>query len=110
MAADAGATVAALGDARAVFRQRIGASGGGATAPGRQRLKNGGEPVAIWHVIPEGTAVPAHYASGALEATPNNLPLQLTSFIGREGELADVAKLLAQSRLLTLLGFGGIGK
>src|SRR5260221_248511 len=77
---------------------------------GRQRLKNIDEPVAIWHVIPEGTAVQAHYASGVLEATPNNLPLQLTSFIGREGELADVAKLLAQSRLLTLLGFGGIGK
>ncbi len=77
---------------------------------GLQRLKNIDQPVAIWHVVPEGATVPAHYATGALEATPNNLPLQLTSFIGREGELADVAKLLAQSRLLTLLGFGGIGK
>src|SRR5260221_3689339 len=77
---------------------------------GRQRLKNIAEPVAIWQVIPEGTAVRAHYASGVPEGTPTNLPLQLTSFIGREGELADVAKLLAQSRLLTLLGFGGIGK
>src|SRR5207244_3598104 len=46
----------------------------------------------------------------SLEATPNNLPLQVTSFVGRERELAEVKKLLANSRLLTLLGVGGIGK
>jgi predicted ATPase/class 3 adenylate cyclase len=46
----------------------------------------------------------------SLEATPNNLPLQVTSFVGRERELADVKKLLAGTRLLTLLGVGGIGK
>jgi predicted ATPase/class 3 adenylate cyclase len=46
----------------------------------------------------------------SLEATPNNLPQQVTSFIGRERELADVAALLGKTRLLTLLGPGGIGK
>jgi predicted ATPase/class 3 adenylate cyclase len=46
----------------------------------------------------------------ALEATPNNLPQQLTSFVGRERELVEVTKLLGHSRLLTLLGVGGIGK
>ena len=46
----------------------------------------------------------------ALEATPNNLPQLVTSFIGRERELADVKKLLATSRLLTLFGMGGLGK
>lgn len=46
----------------------------------------------------------------SLEATPNNLPQQLTSFIGRERELAEVKSLLANTRLLTLLGVGGIGK
>jgi predicted ATPase len=46
----------------------------------------------------------------SLEATPNNLPQQLTSFIGREQELADVARLLGTTRLLTLLGVGGLGK
>jgi predicted ATPase/class 3 adenylate cyclase len=46
----------------------------------------------------------------SLEATPNNLPLQLTSFIGRERELAEVKELLATTRLLTLVGVGGIGK
>jgi predicted ATPase/class 3 adenylate cyclase len=46
----------------------------------------------------------------ALEATPNNLPQQLTSFIGRDRELAEIAKSLDNGRLLTLLGVGGIGK
>ncbi|PWT70948.1 MAG: adenylate/guanylate cyclase domain-containing protein [Proteobacteria bacterium] len=46
----------------------------------------------------------------SLEATPNNLPLQLTSFIGREREVTEVKALLAKTRLLTLVGVGGIGK
>ena len=46
----------------------------------------------------------------SLDATPNNLPRALTSFIGREAELAQVKELLGRSRLLTLLGVGGIGK
>ena len=41
---------------------------------------------------------------------PNNLPHQATSFIGRERELSDVKDLLGTSRLLTLLGMGGLGK
>lgn len=46
----------------------------------------------------------------SLEATPNNLPQQLTSFVGRERELAQARTLLARTRLLTLLGVGGLGK
>ena len=41
---------------------------------------------------------------------PNNLPRQLTSFIGRENEIAAVEALLARARLLTLIGSGGCGK
>jgi MoxR-like ATPase len=41
---------------------------------------------------------------------PNNMPLELTSFIGRERELAEVKRLLADDRLLTLTGPGGSGK
>ena len=40
----------------------------------------------------------------------HNLPAQPTSFIGREEELAETKQLLAESRLLTLTGPGGIGK
>src|ERR1700737_4032835 len=46
----------------------------------------------------------------SLEATPNNLPQQISSFIGREYELSAVKRLLTPSRLLTLVGIGGIGK
>lgn len=41
---------------------------------------------------------------------PNNLPEQVTSFIGREKETAEVRELLSRVRLLTLLGSGGCGK
>jgi predicted ATPase/DNA-binding CsgD family transcriptional regulator len=46
----------------------------------------------------------------SLDAVPNNLPVQLTSFIGRDRELADVRRLLRQHRLVTLTGAGGCGK
>src|SRR2546430_3794519 len=45
-----------------------------------------------------------------LDAMPNNLPVQLTSFIGREKEKAEVNRLLETARLLTLTGAGGAGK
>jgi len=41
---------------------------------------------------------------------PNNLPLELSSFVGREKELAEVKRLLENTRLLTLTGSGGCGK
>ncbi len=40
----------------------------------------------------------------------NNLPLQLTSFIGREREVAETKRLLSTTRLVTLTGPGGAGK
>ena len=46
----------------------------------------------------------------SLESTPNNLPQQVTSFIGRDRELSETKALLAATRLLTLLGIGGLGK
>src|SRR5579859_1298560 len=46
----------------------------------------------------------------SLDAFPNNLPIQLTSFIGRERELAEANRLLSTTHLLTLIGPGGTGK
>jgi len=44
------------------------------------------------------------------DARPNNLPTQLTTFVGRTAELEDAARLLSTTRLLTLTGPGGTGK
>ena len=41
---------------------------------------------------------------------PHNLPAELTSFIGRKRDLAELEELLPQVRLLTLTGPGGVGK
>src|SRR5262249_57053215 len=44
------------------------------------------------------------------QASPNNLPVELTSFIGREAETAAVKQWLVTAPLLTLTGPGGSGK
>jgi non-specific serine/threonine protein kinase len=41
---------------------------------------------------------------------PTNLPLQITSFVGREREIVEIQRLLVTTRLLTLTGAGGCGK
>jgi predicted ATPase len=43
-------------------------------------------------------------------APKHNLPVQLTTFIGREKERDEISRLLMQNRLVTLIGTGGIGK
>jgi predicted ATPase len=54
---------------------------------------------------------PSNKASAtAIESPLHNLPMQLTSFIGREKELAEIKDLLNSSRLVTLTGSGGTGK
>ena len=45
-----------------------------------------------------------------LEALPGNLPLQASSFVGRDAELVQVADALGASRVVTLTGVGGVGK
>jgi predicted ATPase/DNA-binding SARP family transcriptional activator len=45
-----------------------------------------------------------------VDVHPNNLPVQLTSFIGREREMGEIKKILAGTHLLTLTGVGGTGK
>ncbi|MGH2476937.1 MAG: adenylate/guanylate cyclase domain-containing protein [Candidatus Limnocylindrales bacterium] len=46
----------------------------------------------------------------SLDSRPNNLPTQLTTFVGRDQELAEALTLLRGTRLLTLTGPGGTGK
>jgi serine/threonine-protein kinase PknK len=55
---------------------------------------------------------PVHRPTAAVggRRTHSNIPLQLTSFIGRREELAEVRNLLSTARLVTLTGIGGVGK
>jgi predicted ATPase/class 3 adenylate cyclase len=46
----------------------------------------------------------------SLEARSSNLPAELSSFVGREAEMAEIERLLQRSRLVTLTGPGGSGK
>ncbi|MFC4910057.1 ATP-binding protein [Actinomadura gamaensis] len=45
-----------------------------------------------------------------LHQRPGRLPAELTSFVGRRDELAEIDRLLARCRLVTLTGPGGVGK
>jgi len=67
-------------------------------------------PPAFWPVrgAPTSTRSPGLMATQTL--TLNNLPAQVSSFIGRDAELAAVRSLVAGSRLVTLTGAGGAGK
>ncbi len=59
-------------------------------------------------VVPD---LPAHFpALNMVEGSANNLPAQLTDFIGRETEVGELIRLLNDSRLITLTGSGGCGK
>src|SRR5262245_53489611 len=46
----------------------------------------------------------------SLTTQRHNLPAQVSSFIGRERELAEISRLLRRQRLVTLTGPGGTGK
>lgn len=76
---------------------------------GEHRLKDMSQADRLYQVVIEG--IPSEFpALRTLERAPNNLPVQLTSFIGRKKELAEARALLARTRLLTLIGPGGTGK
>ncbi|MEE9298678.1 MAG: adenylate/guanylate cyclase domain-containing protein [Acidimicrobiia bacterium] len=76
---------------------------------GEHTLKDLGRPERIYQVVhPELQDEFPGLLS--LDTHPNNLPIQLTTFVGRDLELNDVVKRLNDSRLLTLTGVGGSGK
>jgi predicted ATPase/class 3 adenylate cyclase len=76
---------------------------------GIHRLKDLLRPEQIY-VLHRAGDPPLDTALQSLEATPNNLPVRLTSFVGRTTELEAIADLLASSRIVTLVGTGGAGK
>ena len=76
---------------------------------GEQRLKDLSQPERIFQLVIED--LPAEFPPlRSMEVLPNNLPAQVTSFIGRAREMAEIKRLLGMTRLLTLTGPGGTGK
>jgi predicted ATPase len=78
---------------------------------GVHRLKDLGRPERIFQLT--GAGLPAQFPplrSLGNPALPNNLPAQLSVFIGREREVAEVRSLVESVRLVTLTGAGGCGK
>src|SRR5258706_384199 len=76
---------------------------------GEHRLKDLRAPLRLYQV--NTTDLPQNFpAIKSLDTQPNNLPAQLTSFIGREKETNEIKSLLNSSRLVTLTGSGGTGK
>ncbi|HAY34759.1 MAG TPA: hypothetical protein DCY06_11575 [Bacteroidetes bacterium] len=76
---------------------------------GERRLKDVIQPIKLYQIISPGLREDFPPLK-TLDARPNNLPVQISSFIGREKVLKEVKDLLYGSRLLTLIGTGGGGK
>lgn len=76
---------------------------------GEHRLKDMSQPERLYQLVIEGLPE-AFPRLRTLDRVPHDLPVQLTSFIGRQKELAEAKRLLVRTRLLTLVGPGGTGK
>jgi predicted ATPase/class 3 adenylate cyclase len=76
---------------------------------GEHRLKDLNLPMHLNDLVIEGLAAD-FLPPRTLDARPGNLPAPLTSFVGREREIAESRRLLGRARLLTLTGAGGTGK
>ena len=76
---------------------------------GVHRLPDLGRPETVFGLVhPE---LPSTFPSlRSLDAFPGNLPVQLTSFVGRDREMKLIAEGFSSSRLITLTGTGGVGK
>jgi predicted ATPase len=76
---------------------------------GAQRLKDLSRPERVWELCHPD--VPSGFGPlRSLDRLPHNLPVQLTAFVGRAAELAELRGVLDSCRLLTLTGVGGCGK
>ncbi|MCH7844791.1 MAG: adenylate/guanylate cyclase domain-containing protein, partial [Acidobacteria bacterium] len=76
---------------------------------GEHGLKDLTRPERVFQVTPDG--LPDEFPPlASLTTVPNNLPEQLTEFVGRRSELAEARRLVGETRLLTMIAPGGTGK
>ena len=76
---------------------------------GEHRLKDLARPERIYQLLAPDL-IADFPPLRSLEHLSNNLPAQLSSFVGRETEIAEITALIEQHRLVTLVGSGGVGK
>jgi predicted ATPase/class 3 adenylate cyclase len=76
---------------------------------GEHRLRDLARPIGVFQVTHRG--LPRDFPPlRSLDVLPGNLPVQVTSFVGREEERTRVAGELGEARVVTLTGVGGVGK
>jgi len=76
---------------------------------GEQKFKDIPIPVRVFQVVAPGLQSEFPVLR-TLTVFPNNLPAQIANFVGREKEMANIVKTLAENRLITIIGMGGTGK
>ncbi len=76
---------------------------------GSRRLRDLSEPLQLFQVQAEGLGE-EFPPLRTVDAVPGNLPVQATSFIGRDVQVAQLSALVESHRLVTLVGVGGVGK
>jgi predicted ATPase/class 3 adenylate cyclase len=76
---------------------------------GPHRLKDLARPMRLYQVNAPGLES-EFPPPKTLSVMPNNFPIQLTTFVGREDEIADLRAVLDENRLVTITGAGGVGK
>jgi predicted ATPase/class 3 adenylate cyclase len=82
---------------------------------GSHYLKDMDRPEEVFQLTVDGipAAFPplrSHFEDPAESANPTNLTQPVSSFVGRDAEVAELAKLVGNNRLVTLTGSGGVGK
>ncbi len=77
---------------------------------GEHRLRDLSTPEHVFELLYPGGPAQGLPPLRSMESAPGNLPLQATGFIGREAQLVQSSKALAESRIVTLCGVGGVGK
>jgi predicted ATPase/class 3 adenylate cyclase/DNA-binding SARP family transcriptional activator len=78
---------------------------------GTHRLKDLSRPEELFQLVVEGLSADFPPLRSLDDPSmPNNLPEFVSSFVGRETEVGEVRRLIEESRLVTLVGPGGVGK